>query len=419
MAAIGGCEPFYILPTGLYFSGAMDFSELQALLRRHKNVVVFAALVSLVAGLDLLLNPPVEGAIDILSLPFLAAAAFLLAVVLWPTELKAPSGPPADTLAHRFFSKVTLSFRLVPYFPVAGIVIIAIDAAYNAFLSPSPVLQIHDTVTILFGVTLIAYPFVPQRFDRERDFVMLFFLVLVLILVVPLVLVRLYKGDFDQGVNAYSSAALAPELQGVLSLLGISNRSVPPDPSFLGAPGIQFLTQRGDWITVVITTSCSGIYSFSIFASAFTAFILTEFRKTDWRVWTLLVLGFVASYIANLLRMTVIVATGYFSITSPDDVGLMLVAHSNVGWLIFLGWISLFWVLMYRFLFPRKERPATAKSKKMSRCTICGEPLSPTIAGTMCECGRMYHASCLQDEGQCPACHTPVSRPDSESKALT
>jgi len=387
----------------------MDFSELQVLLRRHRNVVVFAAFLLLAAGLDLLLSPPIEGGIEILSLPFLASAAFLIAIVFWPTKVGMPAeAPPSNTLAHRFLKKVTLGWRLVPFFPLAGIVIIALDVLYNLLIAGSPAIQIHDTVAIMFGVSLMAYPFVPQKFDRERDFVLFFFLILVLILVVPLLLFRLVQGNFDEGVNAYSSTLLAPQLTWIVNLFGIK-ASIIPSPPGTSAPTIGFFTQGGASISVQISTSCSGIYSFSIFAAAFTAFILTEFDRTNWRVWSLLIMGFVASYVANLLRMTVIVLAGYFAIVPEDAEASMMLAHSNAGWLIFLAWISLFWLLMYRFLFPKNEEKEVIEARGFSSCALCSEPLSPTIPGFKCDCGKMYHAACIQKNGRCPVCDRQVA----------
>ncbi len=384
----------------------MDFVELQSLLRRHRNVVVFAALIMLAAGLDLLLSPPAVEGIEILSLPLLVVAIFLLAAIFWPIKGKIEPLKEEPTLAQRFLNRLSLRGQLIPYFPLIGIVVISLDVIYNFIFASTSTLQIHDTVTILFGLSLVVYPFMPHRFERERDFIMLFFLVLILILVLPLLIIRIVQGDFEKSVDAYSWTLLAPELQAILSLLGIHSNLF----SLSGetAPGLMFTTQQGQDISVVITTSCSGIYSFSIFASAFVAFVLTEFKKTNWRVWVLLGLGFLASYFANLLRMTVIVVTGYFSNTTEDALNSMLITHSNAGWLIFLGWITLFWLLMYRFIFPKKEtgeEQTTPPRLAITVCKICKESLSPTIPGTLCECGNLYHTSCLRDKGQCPECH--------------
>ncbi len=71
-------------------------------------------------------------------------------------------------------------------------------------------------------------------------------------------------------------------------------------------------------MTVIIKTSWSGIYSFGIFASALAAFVLTEYERPSKRIWALLGLGFLASYVANVLRMVVIVLVGYYTDTRAD-----------------------------------------------------------------------------------------------------
>src|SRR5205807_7419955 len=103
-------------------------------------------------------------------------------------------------------------------------------------------------------------------------------------------------------------------------------------------------------VTVVITTACSGIYSFAIFASAFLAFVLTEYNRLTRRIWLLLALGLISSYVANVLRMVVIVLVGYYADSGQADLQDMLIAHSYAGWIIFLAWIALFWGAAFKFL---------------------------------------------------------------------
>src|SRR5437660_73760 len=80
----------------------------------------------------------------------------------------------------------------------------------------------------------------------------------------------------------------------VLSLLGVSNNVHAISGST--APGLTFAPQKlSIQVTIVITTACSGIYSFGIFASAFVAFVLTEYERSSPWMWALLGLGFLAS----------------------------------------------------------------------------------------------------------------------------
>jgi exosortase/archaeosortase family protein len=283
------------------------------------------------------------------------------------------------------------------------------DLAYNMFLSATPALLTEDTIVIAAAGALIGYGFVPIRFARERDFVLVFFIMLNAILVVPLLATRAFSADFQRSVDVYSWIALAPQTSAVLNLIGVSNAVHPVAGST--APGLTFTPRNLQMqVTVVITTACSGIYSFGMFASAFVAFVLTEYDHLSKRIWVLLGLGFLASYAANVLRMVVIVLVGYYTDTSVTDLQNMLIAHSYAGWIIFLGWVSLFWGVLLKFLPLQSEGPKGATAVQAFRrgalCGICHGPLTPSIAATRCVCGVYHHEGCLASLGSCPACGT-------------
>lgn len=385
----------------------MDLPKAVGWAKGHRNVLVVVALIFLLAGADLLFNRP-KADIEWLSLPLLAAGLALLALIFWPTAKPGPR-PAGDTLAHRFLWWATLRGRLVPLFPVIGIVLIVADLAFNTFLSATPAILTHDQVVLFLGATLIAYRFVPERYDRERDFVFLFALALAAILVIPLAVLRLLTDDPSASVDAYSAYALAPQTSAVLSLIGVQN-SIVYSPLYT-APGIAFETASDLYVEVYITSACSGIYSFAIFASAFAAFVFTEQRKLTRRVLAFFALGILLAYLANILRMVAIVWIGYRFDSPRDGVQNMLFAHSNAGWLIFLAWVALFWVLLFRFL-PREapvsqDIPAAPLPRRRGTfCGICGIVLTLAIPATRCACGKFYHVECLTGEGRCPNCAT-------------
>lgn len=397
----------------------MDVRRVVGWVKGHRNVLVVAALISLFAGADLLVNRPKDIGVQWFSIPLLGVGIALLALVFWPTAKPGPR-PPGDTLAHRFLWWATWRGRIVPMFPVCGVAIVLLDLAYNAVLSPVPELLLHDQVVIALGLGLIAYRFVPERYERERDFAFLFVLALAVILVVPLVMIRLAAGDWSESVDVYSSVALAPETSAILNLLGIRNEIVY-DPS-LSAPGLAFSTASGQPVRVFITSACSGIYSFAIFASAFTGYVFTEQRRFTRRVVAFFLLGVFFAYLANVLRMVVIVLVGYHFDSEGSGIQNMLFAHSNAGWIIFLAWISLFWFLLFRYL-PR-ESPGTTEAppeprKRGAFCGICGIVLTPAIPATICRCGRIYHVECLAAEGKCPECAAPLAMLSASGQAPT
>jgi archaeosortase C (PEF-CTERM variant) len=375
---------------------------LLTLMRKRRYLWLLVWFLIFFAGLDLVWNPPKGAGPEYLILGaifFVLGLAFLILLLVPKGKLKIVT--KEGNLATALLNLVTVNGRLKPFFPVFGIGLIVADILYNVYLSATPEFLTHDSIVLLFGVVMIAYNFLPGSYERERDFVFLFFAGLIFILVVPLMLARFVIGNIDESVGIYSEYLLAPEVAGFLNLVGI--------PASVNGLTITFATQSGNDISVYISTACSGIYSFSIFASAFLAFVLTEYDRVDRKVVLLMCLGILTAYVANILRMVVIVLVGYYTYTPEAGLQAMLVAHSNAGWVIFLVWIGLFWILMYRFLIRTEEPVEEVKEEKpMTRCAICGEMMKVDIPGTRCDCGQFLHLECLEDSSQCPNCGSQI-----------
>ena len=381
----------------------------EAFTARHRRLIILVAVLTTFAGAALLIDRPEGTVLEWFALPILVGGGTVLVWGVWPRGASAPEGP--SSVASRILRRLTWQGRLVPLFPVFGAAIVLIDLGYNLALSATPALQTEDTIVLLAAGTLFAYTFVPTRFARERDFVFLFFLCLNGILVLPLLAARTYYADFQRSVDLYSWIALAPQTGAVLGLLGVSNSVHAVAGST--APGLTFVPKNFRiQVTLVITTACSGIYSVGIFASAFIAFVLTEYDRPSRGMWLLLGLGLLTAYVANVLRMVVIVLIGYYTDTAQTDLQNMLVAHSYGGWLIFLGWIALFWSGVLRFL-PRDE-PATAGTasdmqakRRGSHCGICRTSLTPIVPAIRCRCGTNFHRTCATASDLCPECGRP------------
>ena len=376
---------------------------------RRGRATVLLALLTTFAGVALLIDQPKGTVLEWFALPLLTLGGAIFAWVVWPRRANAK--PASVSVASRLLARLTFQGRVVPLFPAIGVAIVVADLAYNLLLSPTPALQTEDTIVLFAAASLLGYNVVPSRFARERDFVLLFFLCLNAILVLPLLTARLLYVDFQQSVDVYSWVALAPETGAVLTLLGISNSLQTVAGST--APGLTFTPEHlGIRVTVVITAACSGIYSFGIFASAFVAFVLTDFELPTRRMWLLLGLGLMTAYGANILRMVLIVLIGYYTDTAQTDLQNMLVAHSYGGWVIFLGWIALFWSGVFRLL-PRDE-PAKARTAfslpgehRESICGICRSPLTPIVPAIRCQCSAHFHRDCATMSEMCPKCGSP------------
>jgi exosortase/archaeosortase family protein len=389
----------------------MEIVRWVASLQRRRRTMILVALVTTFAGVGLLIDRPKGTIVEWLALPLLVVGGGLLTLAVWPSTDAAVDS--STSLASRFLRWLTMNGRLVPFFPVLGVALIIADLVYNWVLSATPALQTEDTIVLLAAISLLGYDRVPDRFARERDFLLLFFIWLNVILVVPLLIARLASADLEKSVDVYSWLALAPQTSAVLSALGVNNQLHAVAGST--APGLTFTPEHlSVQVTVVITTACSGIYSFGIFASAFVAYVLTEYQDLSNRIWLLLGLGFGTAYIANVLRMVIIVLVGYYTDTAETDLQNLLIAHSYAGWLIFLGWIALFWGVILRFV-PREPGvrhgdQSVRPPRSESRCAICEMVLSPVVPATRCACGLYYHRTCIRERGRCPACGRPSAQ---------
>ena len=77
---------------------------------------------------------------------------------------------------------------------------------------------------------------------------------------------------------------------------------------------LSYRMEDGSTSSVLITEMCSGVYSIYIFTSAFAAYVLTEYKKWDNKINILLLFGLLTAYIANLLRMYLIILVGILNL---------------------------------------------------------------------------------------------------------
>ncbi|MFO7618048.1 MAG: archaeosortase/exosortase family protein [Thermoplasmata archaeon] len=329
-----------------------------------------------------------------------------LGVLLWAARgMEAPSqekGEP-DNLASRVIRIITLRGRLHGFLPVFGIGIIITVIAYNLLMSDSGYLGSNDYVALFLAGTLLAYNYVPEKYLAERDFALLFSILLFAFLVVPTTLLQ-YTSTGDDTNSPITYYLLAMPTATLSGLLGVHVISPVADlqTGLTVYNWMELTGPDGFPITLNIALSCSGLYSVAIFVSAFIAFVSIEYRKFDRKVAMLLGIGMLLAWVANIIRMTIIVLVGHYE--GPDA---MVWVHNNAGEFIFMAWVALFWWFMFWYfgvLEQREEKPAKP-AKARGKCAICHQPLSPSIPSSKCECGAISHSGCLLTEGmRCPSC---------------
>ena len=110
---------------------------------------------------------------------------------------------------------------------------------------------------------------------------------------------------------------------------------------------IHFVDLESDSIrTLLISEACSGLTSIYVFLGALVSYLYVNSKKFDLTMLlSLSIIGITISFIANLLRMSIIVIVGHHF---GED--YLQWAHSNVGWIIFTFWIFLFWSFLEKYI---------------------------------------------------------------------
>ncbi len=260
---------------------------------------------------------------------------FLVAVVSFLYVRRSLGGRQAVALSQ---SPVPCEHRLWWLFPLTGLLVAFSVVLFNLVVAGGLELRSFDLTALLFAALLIAYPRIPAAYALERSFATLFLALLLAILVAPVIIHAALTDSFNEEIRSpFVAALLAYPTAAILSALGY-----PVAPR--GA-NLLIETAAGDRLALVVTLACSGLYSFALFVSAYTSFIIVRFGRLSRRTASLIAFGVFATYLANIVRTVVIVALGYHLGREA-----LIWAHANVGWVVFTAWVIVFWSASLRFL---------------------------------------------------------------------
>ncbi len=251
-----------------------------------------------------------------------------------------------EPLANTLIYYLTFKGRLKRFIPLAGVAAIVGVLTFNMIVHGYLRLGSHDGITLLLGVCLLLYNHIPDKYSLERDFSLLFLLFLFLILVLPITFINYTQGPLTENTNSpIVYHLLARPTSGLLNLIGIeSNARVSAERILVGLYVPVQNTSRYIYTEVSIGLSCTGLYSVTTFISAFLAFLMVHFSKFSFKLGAFMALGIFASWVANVLRMTLILVVRYHYGREA-----MLWTHHNAGIFIFMVWVAVFWGLMFKY----------------------------------------------------------------------
>jgi exosortase/archaeosortase family protein len=304
--------------------------------------------------------PSVEAEILLfLSSIIILGVRYTLISFFWempPKPAIKPSGK--RTIAKRLIYRLTLNDRLVPYFPLIGMALIAFVFLYNRFISAQPSLGNWDYILLVIAVLMMIYYRIPEKYHVERDFAFLFLVSIFILFVIPQVLYPFITGQRE---TEYSGSLQIHYLVSIPATF-LANLMGVPCYAAIGANNGAVIFYSGDAPagSLLIGLGCSGIYSVTIFFSAFVSYIFSSFNKLNKSLGVILIIGIILAWFANLIRLALTVGAGYWWGSSA-----LIWFHENVGILIFLAWTAVFWFPLLKYFAPEEEAQKPKEEKPL------------------------------------------------------
>ena len=121
---------------------------------------------------------------------------------------------------------------------------------------------------------------------------------------------------------------------------------------------IIFPTIDGNVMRIGINSSCSGMWSLGAFTIAM--FLVLFAFPYLFRRWVVFFsLGFLCTYLLNIVRVTSVYLVGYYT-GSYEYVGT---AHTHIGWILFTVWMVVFWYFFISMLLKEQRARKPDKGK--------------------------------------------------------
>ena len=236
--------------------------------------------------------------------------------------------------------------------PAAGFTLIFLWSAWKILLVGETNMRMEDFIVTLLGMSLVVYPSGQSKLGEVKDFVVLYLMLLAVVFVILWRTYSLVTGESHYKITAYAEFYIvtAP-VAWILSAFGFNVDAIL-DIDRIGITNMIEYEHNGMLLRVGIGAGCSGLYSAGLFFSAFLAFVIARYRRFDRYIAVGLLAGFVTTWFSNIIRMVLTVMAGIIW----GHPALAFV-HSFIGIIVFVSFISVFWIFIVRWLDSKEMKP--------------------------------------------------------------
>ena len=274
-----------------------------------------------------------EGLLFILSVYKTGLIFGILLILIGLIIIKFYFSKTESSATYESLKEMLEPIRISP--EILGIVLVFTVMFYEYFYSTNTTGN-YSTLVIILGLYIVLFDRISKDYIYEKYFVLYFLLIYSVLIVLPIILF-FATNQLSQNTLEFNSTIvnilLVDPLNILLTFSGIE--------TYVSSEIISYRDVNEDITRIHIARECTGIDSVIIFVSAFTAYLVNDFFKSRQIFFTYLFIGIIVSYLANLLRMYVIIIVGYFY-----GAEMLHWTHTNAGWLIFMLWMSIFWYFL-------------------------------------------------------------------------
>lgn len=253
--------------------------------------------------------------------------------------------PAQRGLLTKLLMKVFNENQTAVIIPLIGFAILAAWTAIKISIRGQADLRMEDIIITLLGLSLLLYQTGFSKYQQEKDFIVLYLLLLTMFFLIIIPLITLLTAGSYHDLMTYSELTFVTNPVIFLARLLGANVSLELDPYNPGITNYIDFFYQDRLIRLGVGLTCSGIYTFGLFFSAFMAFVLVVYKKLDRYILVALILGAFVTWAANLVRMLIIILVG-----ATYGFSALSFVHMYIGIVIFVLFASVFWLLIVRWL---------------------------------------------------------------------
>jgi exosortase/archaeosortase family protein len=230
------------------------------------------------------------------------------------------------------FFALTVAFLFLVFYPRTFNQTISLVFAVIYFIAASVLLIKRDLIRKFRKNIDFGHPWI--RFSYR------FFIILGILIFPASVYQYFTSGNFDFTLSSIYMPMIdmiMALIQPILSLIGINTVATASEGGYT-------LAVVDNSYQVFVGALCSGVTSMMVFIAVFMA-MMWDVKASMKKRLVMFAIGIFGTLFSNVLRVLTLFLVGFYY-----GVDALMAVHTHLGWMLYFIWITVFWVVAFRFI---------------------------------------------------------------------